>query len=226
MTAISLASKKSPNTNLIYVTPDKQKKMNQVEKKKSGLSQITKTLSVVCGIALAIVIFVPIWKIELKAPQYPEGLSMHIHANKLSGDIAIINGLNHYIGMRTLLTDDFVEFTVLPYIFAVLSLFGLLTAIINKRWFFILWTSLFFLFAVVAMVDFYIWEYDYGHNLDPKAPIQVPGMSYQPPLIGFKQLLNFEAFSIPSTGGWIMLGVGLSLIFLLFKEIKNSKKNV
>lgn len=200
--------------------------MNQVKKKKTGLLGITKTLSVICGIALAVVIFVPIWKIELKAPQYPEGLSMHIHANKLSGDVEIINGLNHYIGMRTLHADDFVEFTVLPYIFIFFALMGILSAVVNKKWFFILWVSLFFIFAIVAMVDFYLWEYDYGHNLDPKAPIQVPGMSYQPPLIGFKQLLNFEAFSIPSTGGWMMLGVGLSMIFLLFKEIKNSRKNV
>ena len=44
------------------------------------------------------------------------------------------------------------------------------------------------------MVDFYLWEYEYGHNLDPTAPIQVPGMSYQPPLIGYKMLLNFGAY--------------------------------
>ncbi len=200
--------------------------MNPTQKKKSGLSKTTRILSVICGIALVLVIFVPIWKIELKAPQYPEGLSMHIHANKLSGDVEIINGLNHYIGMRTLHADDFVEFTVLPYIFIFFALIGILSAVVNKRWFFISWAGLFFVFAIAAMVDFYLWEYDYGHNLDPKAPIQVPGMSYQPPLIGFKQLLNFEAFSIPSTGGWILLGVGLSLAFLIFKEIKNSRKNV
>lgn len=212
--------------HFIYINPDKQNKMNPTQKKKSGLSKTTRILSVICGIALVLVIFVPIWKIELKAPQYPEGLSMHIHANKLSGDVEIINGLNHYIGMRTLHADDFVEFTVLPYIFIFFALIGILSAAVNKRWFFISWAGLFFVFAIVAMVDFYLWEYDYGHNLDPKAPIQVPGMSYQPPLIGFKQLLNFEAFSIPSTGGWILLGVGLSLVFLIFKEIKNSRKNV
>ena len=200
--------------------------MHLIKKKKPGLSKTTRVLSTVCGMALAVVIFVPIWKIELRAPQYPEGLSMHIHSNKLSGDVEIINGLNHYIGMRTLHADDFVEFTVLPYVFAILALLGILTAIVNRKWLFISWISLFFLFAIVAMVDFYKWEYDYGHHLDPKAPIQVPGMSYQPPLIGFKQLLNFEAFSIPSTGGWIMLGVGLSMAFLIFKEIKNSRKNV
>lgn len=194
--------------------------------KKAGLSNLTRILSVLCGISLFVVIFVPIWRIELDAPQYPEGLSMQIFANKLAGDVEIINGLNHYIGMRTLHVDDFVEFTVLPYFIGALALFGLLTAIINKKWFFFIWATAFILFAILAMVDFYIWEYNYGHNLDPTAPIQVPGMSYQPPLIGFKQLLNFGAFSIPDIGGWIMMVVGLILVFLGFIEIKNSKKHV
>ena len=69
------------------------------------------------------------------------------------------------------------------------------------------------------MVDFWLWEYDYGHDLDPAAAIKVPGMAYQPPLIGFKQLLNFGAYSIPASGGWIFIGVGvivaaLSICFL------------
>ncbi len=40
-------------------------------------------------------IFVPIWRIELDAPQYPEGLALQIFADKLGGDVDIINGLNH-----------------------------------------------------------------------------------------------------------------------------------
>jgi len=52
--------------------------------------------------------------------------------------------------------------------------------------------TLFVLFGIIAMVDFWRWEYDYGHDLDPNAAIIVPGMAYQPPLIGFKQLLNFK----------------------------------
>jgi copper chaperone NosL len=60
--------------------------------------------------------------------------------------------------------------------------------------------------AVVGLVDFWRWEYDYGHNLDLEhAPIQVPGMSYQPPLIGSKQLLNFTATSLPATGGLLAI---------------------
>lgn len=37
--------------------------------------------------------------------------------------------------------------------------------------------------GLIGFVDFYLWEYDYGHNLNPKAPIKIPGQSYQPPLI-------------------------------------------
>ena len=67
-------------------------------------------------------------------------------------------------------------------------------------------------------------EYDYGHNLNPNAAIVVPGMSYQPPLFGFKQLLNFGAYSYPDIGGWIMFGVGIILVVLSYLEIKSSNK--
>ena len=71
---------------------------------------------------------------------------------------------------------------------------------------------LFVVFGIVAMIDFWRWEYNYGHNLNPDAPIIVPGMAYQPPLIGFKQLLNFGAYSIPAIGGFLFVGVGIILV--------------
>jgi copper chaperone NosL len=72
------------------------------------------------------------------------------------------------------------------------------------------------------MVDFYKWEYDYGHNLDPHAAIKVPGMSYQPPLIGYKQLLNFGAYSIPDIGGWLFIGAGV-ILFIAYLLILQPK---
>src|SRR5690554_2492821 len=84
--------------------------------KKKSLGNISRILSIVCAIGLFVVIFIPIWKIELSAPQYPEGLELQIYADKLAGQVDIINGLNNYIGMRELYEDDFVEFKVLPYI--------------------------------------------------------------------------------------------------------------
>jgi len=184
------------------------------------MSGVARLITVIASIAMLFVLFLPIWRIELSAPQYPEGLVLKIYAHKIGGDVDIVNGLNHYIGMRTLHTRDFVEFIALPYIIGGLLSIGLLMALLNKRRLFYTWVGLFLLTAVISMIDFYRWEYNYGHNLDESAPIKVPGMAYQPPLIGYKQLLNFSAYSIPDTGGWIFAGVGGLLVFAAFLEIR------
>lgn len=187
------------------------------------INNSTRVVLAICGLGLLFVLFAPIWRIELTAPQYPEGLYLLIYANKLAGNVDIINGLNHYIGMKTLHTDDFIEFKVLPGIIILFAVLFILSAIVATRK---LMNALFILFVTcgaLAMADFWRWEYDYGHNLDPDAAIIVPGMAYQPPLIGFKQLLNFGAYSMPDVGGWIFIGVGAILMFVVLKEWKGRK---
>jgi len=169
-------------------------------------------------------LFVPMWQIDLDAPQYPEGLVLKLHANKIGGDVEIINGLNHYIGMATLHTENFIEFKILPYIVGAFSLISIALIFINNRKFVLAFFGTFILFVILAGVDFYRWNYEYGHNLDPNAAIKVPGMAYQPPLIGYKQLLNFGAYSIPDTGGWMLVGAGVLLFYIVFKEFKLFKK--
>jgi copper chaperone NosL len=194
--------------------------------KNKKLSVLSRIITVLCGLGLIVVLFVPLWQIELAAPQYPEGLVLKMYPNKLGGNVDVINGLNHYIGMKTLHANNFMEFTVLPYIIGFFAVFCFLVAIINKRkWLLTLLIS-FFLFGVISMVDFYRWNYNYGHDLDPNAAIQVPGMSYQPPILGYKQLLNFGAYSIPDTGGWIFIGTGLLLLFAFIIQIKKKEKPV
>jgi copper chaperone NosL len=188
------------------------------------LSTLSRIVALICALSLIGVLFLPIWRIELSAPQYPEGLVLKIYAGKLGGNVDVVNGLNHYIGMRTLHEKDFVEFTVLPYIIGAFVVLGLLSVLINRKWLLIMWGVCYLLFACVAMIDFYHWEYNYGHNLDHSAPIQVPGMAYQPPLIGYKQLLNFGAWSVPDTGGWIFVGVGALLVLFGFIELRKTKK--
>ncbi|MFI0425548.1 MAG: hypothetical protein ACH34V_01215 [Flavobacterium sp.] len=169
-------------------------------------------------------LFVPMWQIDLDAPQYPEGLVLKLHANKIGGDVEIINGLNHYIGMATLHTENFIEFKILPYIVGAFSLISIALIFINNRKFVLAFFATFVLFVILAGLDFYRWNYEYGHNLDPNAAIKVPGMAYQPPLIGYKQLLNFGAYSIPDTGGWMLVGAGVLLFYIVFKEFKLFKK--
>jgi copper chaperone NosL len=192
--------------------------------KKKKLKSRTRAATFLSAICLVLVLFFPIWQIELSAPQYPEGLALQIFAGKLGGDIDIINGLNHYIGMRTLHANDFVEFTVLPYCIIFFALLTFFTAIRNKRPLLYFTTVLFIVFCFIAMLDFWRWEYDYGHNLNPEAPIQVPGMAYQPPLLGYKQLLNFGAFSIPDIGGWIFIAAALILVACTTTEIITARK--
>lgn len=190
----------------------------------SKLSRLSRTLVFVAGIILIAVLFVPIWQISLQAPQYPEGLLLEIHANGLKGNVEIVNGLNHYIGMRPLRNEDFTEFRILPFCIVFFALLMIIAASLNRRRWLYTAFGLFVAFGIIAMVDFWKWEYDYGHHLNPDAPIVVPGMAYQPPLIGFKQLLNFGAWSVPGTGGWIFIGSGLLLATALFLEIRSSRK--
>lgn len=187
-------------------------------------SPVVRIMCIAAGILIIPTLFFPLWRIDLEAPQYPEGLFLLIYANKLGGNVEIINGLNHYIGMRELHVDDFVEFKVLPYIFAGFTIVGLLVAWWNKRVPYFVFTALFLLFCILAMVDFWRWEYDYGHNLNPMAAIQVPGMAYQPPLIGFKQLLNFGAWSFPDIGGYCLTATALLLIMGAWMEWRSGKR--
>ena len=192
--------------------------------KNNSLSKLSKILLITSGIGLIISIFVPLWAIYLEAPQYPEGLGMFLHANKITGDYEIINGLNHYIGMKEIHQEDFWEFKILPYALGFFAALAFLTVFLNNKKWLYFFAALFLILGVAFMVDFYLWEYDYVHNLNPNAAIVVPGMSYQPPLLGFKQLLNFGAYSYLDIGGWFMFGVGIILVVLSYLEIKSSKK--
>ncbi|REJ84463.1 MAG: hypothetical protein DWQ44_09365 [Bacteroidetes bacterium] len=181
---------------------------------------------IIAAVSLAMIasLFLPLWTIDLQAPQYPEGLRMHIWLTKLSGDVSTISGLNHYIGMKPISAEMFPEFGYMHYIVMILIGTGIITSLISKRWVFGVWFTVFFLTALIGMYDFWLWEYDYGHNLDPKAPIKIPGMSYQPPLIGCKELLNFYACSFPASGGWVIISSGTISFLVFVREFFLNKK--
>src|SRR5690242_3945342 len=119
------------------------------------ITRISSGLLILSGLLLLASVFVPLWRIDLDAPQYPEGLRLFIHANKLGGNVDIINGLNHYIGMKTLHTEDFIEFTVLPYLIGFFVLFTLSTAFVRRKALLYVLFTLFVLFGIVAMIDFW-----------------------------------------------------------------------
>ena len=190
------------------------KKMN----KKSKIIIIIAAFSLIAGF------FLPLWDISLEAPQYPEGLGMKIWVNKISGDLNTINGLNHYIGMKTIEPNSIKELTVMPYILGFLVLTGVLAGFAGRKKILAAWVVIFVIAGIAGGVDFYMWEYDYGTNLNPEAAIKIPGMSYQPPLIGSKQLLNFTAHSYPDSGGIILIASGLLSVMVLLSETFSLRK--
>jgi len=187
------------------------------------LKPISRIAILLAALSMVSAYFVPLWQILMWAPQYPEGLTMKIWINNITGDIKIISALNHYIGMRHIEVGMFPEFGYMTYIVGGVIAVGILTVVLNKRYMLALFSTLIIACGIAALVDFYLWGYDYGHNLDPKAPIIVPGMSYQPPLVGTKKLLNFTAFSGPDTGGWIFIAAGVASIGVLAFEILTSR---
>jgi copper chaperone NosL len=173
----------------------------------------SRVLIATASILLGLVFVFPLWRIELQAPQYPEGLGLLIKISDITGvkkhDLQNINGLNHYIGMKSIEPDSIPELKFMPVFVAVMIAAGLLVAATGNRVLLYLWVGVFLIGSVAGLVDFWLWSYDYGHNLDPTAAIKVPGMTYQPPLIGSKQLLNFVATSWPGLGGLAaMVSVG------------------
>ena len=188
------------------------------------MSRLSRSIVAIGSLAMGIMFFVPAWSIYLIAPQYPEGLSMQIWLNKITGQVEIINGLNHYIGMKSINAAMFPEFSFLVYILGFYILFGLVIAFTGSRKLLFWYLILSVIGGVAALVDFYMWGYDYGHNLDPSAAIQVQGLSYQPPLIGHKKLLNFDAYSYPDTGGWVIVAVTAIFFIVWFLEWRKRKK--
>ncbi len=189
---------------------------------------------------LALFIF-PLWKITLVAPQYPEPLGMYIHIDHLSdgvefNDVQNIDLLNHYIGMAHLpsavnvkrkLVEPFIEFTIMPIVVVALVVLGIVFGFIGKRKLYLWWFLVLAIMGIVGVYDFYIWLYDYGHNLDPNAimkiidPVTGELMAYQPPIFGYKQMLNFDVYSYPAMGVNFIAG---SAVFVLLAFFTNRNK--
>lgn len=173
------------------------------------MRNLSRILMFIASMLMLLLFAFPIWNITLEAPQYPEGIKMYIWINKITGSdeftLQNVNILNHYIGMKAITPESIPELTYFPYIIIGLTILGVVFAIIGKKILYLVWSLLLMVLGALGIYDFYLWEYDYGHNLNPTAQIKIPGMSYQPPLLGEKQLLNFLAKSYPDVGTYAMI---------------------
>jgi copper chaperone NosL len=188
----------------------------------------SKILIIIAALMVMLTFVFPLWYIDLEAPQYPEGIGLQIWINQIVGqnphDLDNIKGLNHYIGMKEIEPESIPELKIMPYLMIFMMLFGLTAGILGKRTLVYTWILLFIIMAAIGMYDFYMWEYDYGHDLNPLAAIKIPGMAYQPPLIGSKMLLNFNAISMPHIATYILAFVVMLAAIALVIDLKVKKK--
>ena len=188
------------------------------------LNPAHRRLIFVAALVLIPVMFVPalpVWRMIMHAPQYPEGLNLVIYPNTIKGDVDKVNTLNHYVGMHQIKSDDFKEFIYLPLSLTLFGIMALMAALANRRDVALIGWLAFTLFAAVMFKDFADWLYRYGHELDPRAAITLPAFS--PPLIGFKQMANFKVWSLPGAGSVLLclawlLGPFVALLDLLARR--------
>jgi len=162
-------------------------------------------LIVVAAVLLLPVFFLPmlpIWHLYMVAPQYPEGLSLHIFTNTIRGDLDKINLLNHYVGMHAITPRDFREFAYMPQALTLFGVAALAAALLGRRWLAIAGWLAFTGFAVLMFNDYVHWLYRYGHDLDPRAAIKL--QAFTPPVIGYQKMANFRVWSFPGIGTWLL----------------------
>ncbi|MGC1631743.1 MAG: hypothetical protein WA749_06490 [Gelidibacter sp.] len=182
----------------------------------------------------------PLWNIMLGAPQYPDPLGMNIYIQGIEGveefDIKNIDGLNHYIGMKTIpKVEEMWEFEVFPLVIGIMVGLGVIIGLlgffgkVSYKWF-LGWFIVMSILGIMGMYDFNLWLIEYGTDLDPKAIMKLENMdgtpmTYKPPLIGYQKMLNFDVDSWPATGAY-MIFIGMMLTVVAFFVGKNAFKKV
>ena len=137
----------------------------------------------------------PLWSMTMRAPQYPKGLHLYAYGTHMAGDLNELTILNHYIGMPPV-TAPALETGLFPI--GVGLLVALCLAAPLHRWA----TRL----AIVATVAFPVgiladlqWRlYEFGHTLNPTAPIRLK--SFTPLVIGSTAMGNFVSSAMVSWG--------------------------
>ncbi len=168
-------------------------------------------------IPLALSFTQPLWRISLRAPQYPAGLWMEIYTHKVEGgkdgqDIKEINTLNHYIGMHKIDRGELSDLDWIPFAVGLLFVLALRCAAIGNIRALIDLAVLTGYVTVFAFGRFIYKLYVFGHNLDPSAPIKVD--PFTPAILGTKQVANFTTTSMPQLGS-LLVGIFGTGVFVL-----------
>jgi len=145
----------------------------------------------------------PLWRIQLVAPQYEEGLTLVMYSHAIAAghggqDLNEINTLNHYIGMKPIVQSDFAEMTWMPFAIGIFALLALRAAAVGRIRHLVDLGVLFLYFGMFSLATFAYRLWSYGHHLDPHAPMRIA--PFTPILVGQQQIANFVQSSLPLAG--------------------------
>lgn len=184
--------------------------------------QIPTILFVIAALLLLVSIFLPYWKMTLLAPQYPGGLHITAYVNELTGDVAEIDGLNHYIGMRPLEEAAKLERSVSVFAIAALALLVAAAIFVHTRWVVLLVLPA-ILMPVVFLLDLQYWLRDFGLNLDETAALSSAIDPFVPKVLGSGMIAQFETVAQPGAGLWLAIAASLLCIAGLYFHRKAYK---
>lgn len=166
-------------------------------------------------VLILVSLFLPYWHMELVAPQYPENLQLTAHVNTLGGDVAEIDGLNHYIGMRPLGEAAQIERRFGVYGLILLAVMLEFAAFIHTRWAVLLVLPAVF-FPVVFLVDLHLWMSHFGMNLDPYAPLSNSIKPFSPPVLGTGVIGQFKTIARPGIGLYLCSTASVVMVAAMF----------
>lgn len=154
----------------------------------------------------------PIWQARLSAPQYPQGLSLTATGFEVTGDIAEINELNHYVGMKAFDSADAPEMRLwTPTIALALVGVGLSQALPRRHPLGRLARLGLWAIPVGALLDVQFRLYQYGHSVQPDAAIRLE--PFTPLVVGPTKVLNFTTWAYPGEALWLLAGAAFLLGF-------------
>lgn len=172
-------------------------------------------LRIACGIAAAILVVLawrlPIWEARLTAPQYPQGLSLTASASGVSGDIDEVNELNHYVGMQAFETSDAPEMALWAPAIGLALIAVALAVSFDGRLLGRLAKVGLWLVPIGALLDVQYRLYQYGHGVQPDAPIRLD--PFIPLVVGPTKVLNFTTWAYPGSAIWCLFGAAFLVTF-------------
>ena len=205
------------------------------------LLELRRALALVAAACMIAALALPIWRIILRAPQYPgRDLPVTVYAYpRLGGEYQEVAALNYYIGFHypdpvyvepnyevagaAIATPEWVAF---PAVLVALAALATLAAVspgrtVARRLTYALVGTIAVLGTALAWAQFRL--YQAGHNLDPNAPMTgVDG--FTPPLLGPYEVANISGFSWIAAGGYV-IAAGVVFLAVAYR-CRNSEATV